>query len=463
MIGERRVGRLEERKGETMVARSGETTWSTKLERIAMLAASNKELVFNNLAHVIDIGMLREMYRQLDGKKAVGTDGVSKEAYGKCLDANLREVLLRIQRGTYKPKAARMVEIPKEDGSFRPLAISCIEDKVVQSAVNKILCAIFEPLFLPCSYGFRPKRDCHQALRALQNNTYQNQDGAVIEIDVRKYFNSIPHGILHECLGNRISDKRFLKLINTLIKTPTMVDGKAIINEIGCPQGSICSPVISNIYLHYVIDIWFEKIGRTHMKGRTSEVRFADDMVFIFQKMEDAERFYKVLPKRLSKFGLELHLDKSQLVESGNKAAIRAERNEKRLGNYLFLGFMCYWGKAKKGFWRLKFASRGDRFIAKLKGLRKYLWENRNSKTSVVLDRVVRILRGWINYHGISDNQGRVWSFIHRCQRLLFSWFNHRGGKRRMNWKRFTHILKVINFPEKWKTKSMFLSVAKQV
>lgn len=185
-----------------MVAHSdGEITWLTKLERIATLAASNKELVFNNLGHVLDIEMLREMYRLVDGKKAIGTDGVCKESYGENLDENLQDVLLRIRKGTYRPKAARIVEIPKEDGSFRSLAISCFEDKVVQWAVNRILCTIYEPLFLPCSYGFRPNHDCHEALRALNRHTYQNSDGAVVEIDVRKYFKSIPHGILNECLS----------------------------------------------------------------------------------------------------------------------------------------------------------------------------------------------------------------------------------------------------------------------
>lgn len=446
-----------------MIAHSdGETSWSTKLERIATLAVSNKELVFNNLGHVLDIEMLREMYRQLNGRKAIGADGVDKEAYGKNLDENLKDVLLRIRKGTYKPKAARIVEIPKEDGSFRSLAISCFEDKVVQVAVNRILCAIYEPLFLRCSYGFRPHHDCHKALIALNRNTYQNQDGAVVEIDVRKYFKSIPHGILNECLSNRISDARFLRLINALLKTPILVDGTEQSNTVGCPEGSVISPVLSNVYLHYVIDTWFEKIGRTHMKGRTAEVRYADDMVFIFQRKEDAERFYKVLPKRLSKFGLELHLDKSQVIESGRKAASRANDKGTQLETYVFLGFMCYWGRTKQGFWRLKYASRGDRFTAKLKGLRKYLRENLTSKTSDVLRQVVRVLRGWINYHGISDNQGRVKMFIEACKRSLLLWFNRRGGKRRMNWERLMRILGAINFPDRWQTKSMFPSVVKQ-
>ena len=392
-------------------------TWLTKLERIAKLANLDKTVVFNNLGHVLSIEMLADIYQELDGSKAIGIDGVTKVKYGESLNENLSALLQRIRRGTYKPQASRLVEIPKEDGSTRPLAISCFEDKLVQSAVNKIICAIFEPIFLPCSYGFRPARDCHAALRALQQHAYQNQDGAVVEIDIRKYFNSIPHNGMMECLRKRISDTRLLRLIVVLMQTPTMVDGAAVINKLGCPQGSIISPILSNVYLHYAIDAWFADISRTHMQGRAAEVRYADDMVFVFQSKNDASRFFKVLPKRLNKFGLELHLDKSQLIESGCKAAVRANKNGTHVGIYKFLGFTCYWGKAKKGFWRLKYASRGDRFRATLKRIRQFLWKHLNTNNADdLLSRVKRMMQGWINCHGISDNGGCVWTFIHRCK-----------------------------------------------
>ncbi len=440
-----------------------ENTWSTKLERISKLVASDKEIVLNNIGHILSVDMLREIYQELEGWKAVGIDGVTKEKFGKNLDGNLKSLLLRIRKRIYKSKAARMVEIPKEDGSTRPLAISCFEDKLVQSAVNKILCAIFEPIFLPCSYGFRPGQDCHEALRALSLHTYQNHDGAVVEIDIRKNFNTIPHKGLEECLRKKISDERFLRLINILIKTPTLVGGQEIINERGCGQGSIVSPTLSNIYLHYVIDVWFSEISKTHMKGRAEEVRYADDLVFVFQDKHDAEKFYKVLPKRLNKYGLELHLDKSQLIESGKKAAARAAKLGKKLSTYKFLGFQCYWGKTMKGFWRLKYASRGDRFRNTLKRFRKYLRENLNSKDTKRLLEVVNLrVQGWINYHAITDNGGCVWKFTHECQRILFWWFNRRGGKRRMSWEKLTQILKESHFPERWKTRSMFPNLLKQ-
>src|SRR3990167_11108374 len=430
---------------------------STKLDRISELSVRDKSIVFNNLGHLIDLTLLKELYNRLDGTKAVGIDGVTKENYGKQLKENLTGLLQRIRRGTYRQQAARLVEISKEDGSKRPLAISCLEDKLVQSAVNLILTKIYEPIFLPSSYGFRPNRNCHDALRSLYKSTYQFWYGAVAEIDLRKCFNSIPHDMLLTCLSKKISDKRFLSLINCLLKT-SIAEGKHItLNEIGCPQGSILSPTLSNIYLHDVVDVWFSEIKLTHLKGKAELVRYCDDMVFIFQRQDDASRFYNVLPKRLEKYGLILHSEKSHLVPSGHTLAMRAHHQDKRLPTYNFLGFTCYWGKTRKGYWRLKFTSRRDRFTAKLKGLNNYLEKQLTTKdTSAVLSTVVRVIKGWINYHGISDNDKRVKGFIHKSKRILLTWFNRRGRKHPMTWETFLKILKGINFPESWKTISMF-------
>lgn len=429
----------------------------TKLDRISERSAADKDIVFNNLGHLINVSLLRELYHQLDGNKAVGTDNVTKLSYGVNLEINLKKLLQSIRRGTYRSQPARLVEIPKEDGSKRPLAISCLEDKLVQSAINLILNKIYEPLFLPGSYGFRPKKSCHDALRALNKSTFQFWNGAVVEIDLRKYFNSIPHEQLMDCLRKKISDERFLKLIDTLLKTPVLQGQQITANDRGCPQGSIISPTISNIYLHYVIDTWFEEISKSHLEGKTELVRYCDDMVFVFKRKRDAERFYKVLPKRLEKYGLSLHEDKSQLLPSGHEVALQADKYGRRLKTYKFLGFTCYWGKTRKGYWRLKYSSRQDRFTAKLHEIRKYLWDNLNTNNATaVLNTVMRIMKGWINYHGISDNDRRVGGFIHKCKRHLFNWFNRRGRRHPMRWEQFTRILEKINFPNRWKTISMF-------
>lgn len=429
---------------------------TTKLERISKRAQYKRDTIFNNIGHVVDLDLLRASYRQLEGKKAVGIDGVTKASYGVNLENNLQDLLGRLRRNAYKPQASRLVEIPKEDGSTRPLAISCFEDKIVQQSVSNILTLIFEPDFLPCSYGYREKKNGHEALRALMKHSNQNADGVTIEIDLRKYFNSIPHENLRNILQEKISDKWFLKLVEKLMRSPVLTNGKAELNKRGCPQGSIVSPILSNIYLHHVIDNWFSNIRKTHLRGKAELIRFADDMVFVFQRKDDAERFYQTLPKRLEKYGLKLHEDKSSMIRSGSLAAKEAEERGERLPVYKFLGFTCYWGKSRNGRWRLKYKSRSDRFAGKLKGLRKYLKDSLNEETRTVLQRIKRVVKGWVNYHAISDNQRRVSSFIFLSRRALFSWINRKGGNRRMNWERFGKLMDEINYPQNFKTTSMF-------
>lgn len=237
-----------------------------------------------------------------------------------------------------------------------------------------------------------------------------------------------------------------------------MANGKAQLNTIGCPQGSIISPILSNIYLHHVMDNWFHEIRKSHLKGKAEMVRFADDMVFVFQFKEDAEKFYKVLPKRLEKYGLKLHEDKSSILQSGSKVAEEAEKRGEHIPAYKFLGFVCYWGKSRSGWWRMKYKSRSDRFASKLKGLRNYLRGNLSEETHKILERVKRIVGGWVNYHAISDNQRRVSSFILLSKRIVFDWINRKGGNRKMNWATFGRLLKQINYPQNFKTTSMFVT-----
>ena len=432
-------------------------SWLTKLDRIGELSAKNKPLVFNNIGYLINADMLKEQYGQLDGNKAVGIDKVTKAGYGEKLDENLHDLIQRIRRSTYKPKPAKITEIPKEDGSRRPLAISCFEDKLVQLAISTILTKIYEPLFLPCSYGYRPGKSCHDALRALSQATYKYPHGAIVEIDIRKYFNTIPHQVLMKLLRKKISDSRFLRLIEVLITAPIREDGSDKTNIQGCPQGSIISPILANIYLHHVIDEWFDSIKQSHLRGQAELIRFADDMVFSFQWQSDARRFYEVLPKRLAKAGLEMHANKSQLIPAGSMQASKAHKQGKRLATFNFLGFTCYWGKSRKGFMRLKYTSRKDRFATKLKGLRQYLRKNLNTDdTRGVIKTVIRVTRGWINYHAVSDNRRRVSQFLERTKRTILWWLNRRGGRRRVTWPKLMRALKAIGFPSKWKTVSMF-------
>lgn len=383
---------------------------------------------------------------------------LTKEEYGKELESNLKLLLTRIRRSKYQTKPARITTIPKEDGGERPLVISCFEDKIIESAVSKILNSVFEPIFLKCSYGFRPKQNAHNALRELNRLTYSFNEGAVVEIDITKCFNTIKHQELMEFLRKRISDERFLRLVKKLIEASIIENDTITLSKEGCRQGSIVSPILANVFLHYVIDCWFNKISKDNIKGRTGMVRYCDDMVFVFENEEDARRFYDVLPKRLNKYGLSMNDAKSQMIKSGRSHAENLVKQNKKIESYNFLGFTCYWGKSRLGTtWRLKYTTRKDRFTEKLKGLRKYLrcQLNKRNKTQVLF-MVIRVVKGWINYHGISDNQRRVRSFIYQSKHAIYGWFNRMGGKRKMNWKRLTEILKKVNFPEKWKTISMF-------
>jgi len=432
-------------------------TWLTKLERIGELSATNPRMVFNNIGHLINADMLKEQFQQLNRNKAVGIDKVTKDAYEIHLDENINMLIRKIRRGTYKPKPARITEIPKEDGSTRPLAVSCLEDKLVQLAVSTILSKIYEPLFLPCSYGFRPGQSCHNALKALTSSVFSNKSGAIVEIDIRKYFNTIPHGILKKMLLNKISDRRFIRLIDVLVTAPILEENREKANSCGCPQGSILSPILANIYLHHVIDKWFESIKSMHIRGRAELIRYADDMVFTFERQEEADRFFRVLPKRLAKFGLKMHEEKSQVLPAGHYCALRASHEGNRLPTFKFLGFTCYWGKTRKGFWRLKYKSRRDRFATKLKGLRQFLWNNLNtSNEDEILKTVTRVVRGWINYHNISDNARMVDAFRKQSMRTIFKWVNRRGRRHPITWVKFNRMMDAIGFPKAGKVISMF-------
>jgi RNA-directed DNA polymerase len=248
-------------------------------------------------------------------------------------------------------------------------------------------------------------------------------------------------------------------LIDTLAMAPVVQqNGETKINTVGCPQGSIISPILANIFLHEVIDVWFEEIKRGYLCGKAEEVRYADDMVFAFQNPMTAQRFFEVLPKRLKRFGLDMHTSKSRLIRSGQNVASREARAGRRLPTYQFLGFTVYWGKARNGkWWRMKFKSRRDRFTSKLSGLKAFLRKQLNTNDTVgILRLVASVIKGWLNYHAISDNEKRVRQFIQLSRQIIRKWVNRRGRKRPMNWTNFNLLMKLVNIPDQWKTTSMF-------
>jgi len=438
----------------------GEGDLHTKLERIEKRSRADRDAMFNNLGHLINLEMLRRCFHSLDGSKAVGADGMTKEKYERNLEPNLERLLAGIRRGSYHPQPARLVEIAKSDGTMRPLAISCFEDKIVQEATRSVLERIYEPIFLDCSHGFRPKRSCQTALVALDAQLKWQASGAVLEIDLQKCFNTIPHAPLIEWLRLKIADNRFLHLIIKQLKAPILnAEGKPERSEIGSPQGSILSPLLANVYLHYVIDTWFTWVNGAYFDGAANLVRYADDGVFTFKSMAAAERFLSSLRKRLEKYGIRLHEGKTKVIVSGSReAALRNMRGE-QMPSFTFLGFTHYWGKAwnrklRLEFWRVKRRTCSIRFRKKLLAIKEFIRANRQKKD--LMTRVLRILRGYLNYFAVNDNSKRVSQFNNEVRRMLFKYLNRRSQRCSMDWQEFRNIVKKIGYPENVKLRNLF-------
>lgn len=420
--------------------------------------------MFNNLGHLINLEMLQTCYHSLDGTKAVGMDGVTKEDYGKGLENNLRQLLMKIRRGSYHPKASRVVEIPKADGTMRPLAIACLEDKIVQEAVRRVVERIYEPVFLNSSYGFRPGRSCHMAIIDLKGHLMGWECRAVLEIDLRKYFNTIPHGPLTRLLKLKIVDERFLNLIIKLLKAPTLNDeGREVRNEVGSPQGSILSPILANLYLHYVLDIWFSWLNDKQYQGGARMVRYADDAVFVFKSLVEAEEFRTELVKRLESFGILINETKTKVLVSGRYEATKHERRGERMPSFTFLGFSLVWGSSTNGktgkrFWRVKTRTCPKRFKQKLAEIKTMIKKHRHNK--YLIDHVKRVVGGYLNYFAVTDNMRRASQFTHEVKRMLYKYLNRRSQRRSFDWERFTEILKRAQFPEVYVRKTLHFDLS---
>jgi group II intron reverse transcriptase/maturase len=425
----------------------------TKLTRVEERSREDRRTVFNNLGHIIDLELLGKCFHGLDGKKAVGIDGISKDDYRLNLTDNLTDLLSRIRKGNYYPQASRITEIPKSDGSNRPLAIACLEDKIVQEAVKRIVESIFEPLFLDCSHGFRPGKNCQSALVELDKLLMDWENcGALLEIDLRKYFNSIPHDELMSLIRRKISDERFLNLILKLIKAPIVEkDGKVKENEIGCPQGSILSPVLSNIYLHFVIDIWFSWINESKYGGSAGVVRYADDAVVTFRNAVEAEDFKSELVNRLNRFKIEVNDAKTKTILAGRREAARHDSLRLPLPCFTFLGFLHVWGKSKnrktgKAFWRIKRRTCPKRFIKKIREIKEYIRDHRHERD--IISKIIRVVKGYLNYFAVNDNMDRIRKFTSLVKKYLFKYLNRRSQKKSWDWSEFNVILQKANFPK---------------
>jgi group II intron reverse transcriptase/maturase len=391
------------------------------------LAAKDTKRVFNNLFCHFNMENLREAFHAQDGSKATGIDGITKDEYGQNLDGNLQDLLTRLHKGTYRPLPKRGVEIPKADGRMRPIAIASFEDKLVEWMVAKLLSTIYEPIFVKHSYGFRPRRSVFDAIKVFFCSLKDNKRPYVVEIDYSNFFNTVPHKRLLKMIKMRISDRRMVSLIARLLQVGVMeATGNIKDNEVGTPQGSIASPVLANIYLHYALDEWFMKEFASKEAVMT---RYADDAVFCFELEGDAKEFNEKLAERMVIYKLTLNPEKSRTI------TFKKRREEA----FSFLGFTFYWSKdrgASKR--RLRVKTEGKRLEKKVVEYGKWVKENRSRYTTQRLWEITNAkLRGHYNAYGVYCNRPSLYTFYYKVVGQLFRWLNRRSQKKSFTWEGF--------------------------
>ena len=415
----------------------------TKLERIAEISAETKKPVFTSIYHLINAELLKQCHKELDGKKAVGVDKVTKEEYGKNLDRNIEDLVQRLKNKSFKPLPSLRVYIPKGNGKMRPLGIASYEDKIVQMAVKKVLEAIYEPRFLNCMYGFRPNRGCHEAVKEVYQRISYGKISYIVDADIKGFFDHINHDWMMRFLEWHIQDPNLLWLIKKYLKAGIMEDGKFESTEEGSAQGSVMSPMLANIYMHNVLTLWFKFVVKKTLKGDCFLVNFADDFVAGFQYKSEAEWYYSALIQRMEQFNLELESSKSRLIEFGRFAETnRLSRGIGKPEAFDFLGFTFYCGKTRKGTFALKLQTSRKKFERKLKEYKLWIYDNRNRPVREIIKELNVKLVGHYRYYGVTWNYRRLCAFLHRVQQFLFKAVNRRGCRRAYTWGGFWEMLK---------------------
>lgn len=432
----------------TMAGNSSPGTVSTKLQRIAELAKQMPNSSLTTLAHHLDIEWLHEAYRRTRKDGAVGVDGQTAKEYASNLEGNLRSLLDRAKSGDhYRAPPVRRVHIPKPGGNkTRPIGIPTFEDKVLQRAVAMALEAVYEQDFLPCSYGFRPRRSAHQALEALWRLTMNCGDGRggwVLEADIESFFDSVDHALLREMLHQRVRDGVLLRLIGKWLKAGVLEEGCVYHPETGTPQGGVISPLLANIYLHVVLDLWFEHEVRPRLRGSAHLVRFADDFVIVFENEADARAVMDVLPKRFGKYGLRLHPDKTRLVD------FRKPPPDEGGGGRSFdlLGLTHYWGRSKKRKWVVQRQTMKSRFTRAVRAISQWCRAHRHEPMVVQHRALTLKLRGHDAYYGVTGNHLALVRLRRRVGRVWHKWLSRRSGHAYVTWERMTVLLQLFPLP----------------
>lgn len=412
----------------------------TKLNRIAELSSINANEVFTSIYHLLNKELLMQCHQEQDKNKAKGIDGISKEDYEQNLDENLDNLVLRLKNKSYKPSPTLRKYIPKGNGKQRPLGIASYEDKIVQKALKKLIEAIYEPRFLDCMYGFRPNRGCHDALKSLNWIIESKKINYVLDADIKGFFENIDHEWLMKCLETKIKDKNILGLVKKYLKAGLMEDNVYSATEVGTAQGSNLSPVLANIYMHYVLTLWFYKEVRKEMKGESYLIVYADDFVCCFQYKKEAEEFYRMLQERLRRFGLELEMSKSRLINFGRFA--NEDNKPDKPETFDFLGFTHYCGVSKNGKFRVKRKTSKKKYGEKVKKFEQWMKENRIQPLKTIIPKVNKKLVGHYNYYGITDNSPMIAKYYQKVIQIMFKWLNRRSQKASYTWEGFNEMLK---------------------
>jgi RNA-directed DNA polymerase len=424
----------------------GEAYISSKLHRIATLAKEQKETVFTSLAHLLDYDLLVEAYRRTRKSGAVGIDNQTAKDYAADLERNLKSLHERLRSGRYVAPPVRRVHLPKPDGKTRPIGIPTFEDKIVQRGVVMLLEPLYEPLFYDFSYGFRPKRSAHDALEAFWKRGMDVDGGWIIELDIQSYFDKIPHNQLRAFLNLRVKDKAIHRLIGKWLNAGVMEQGQHRRTDSGSPQGGVISPLLANIFLHYVLDQWFEEMVRPCMRGSCHLIRYADDAVLLFANESDANRVLNTLPKRFAKYGLTLHPEKTRLVDFRKP---RWPETRKRGVSIDFLGFRHTWGPSyKQGRPVIKRATAPSRLRRSLHNINRWCRLHRHHPVDVQYAALTQKLRGHYGYFGLIGNRNALRHFWCEVRGYWQRWLNRRSNRARMSWKRFYELLKRYPLPE---------------
>lgn len=422
-------------------------TVSTKLRRIAEMARNHREQPLTNLAHHIDYEWLLEAHRRTRKDGAKGVDDPGADEFAKNLEGNLRALLEGFKAGTYRAPPVRRVHIPKGDGSkTRPIGIPTFGDKVLQRAVVMALNEVYEQDFMDCSYGFRPGRSQHMAIEALWQGLRKLRGGWVLEVDIKAYFDTLDHGHLRAILDKRVRDGVLRRMIDKWLKAGVWEKGVLTRSEEGSPQGGVVSPLLANIYLHEVLDVWFASDVIPRLRGPAFLIRYADDFVIVCKHEEDVRRIFDVLPKRFGKFGLTIHPEKTKVVRFNrprdDSKGQGTDDEDEPPGTFDLLGFTHYWGRSKKGNWVVRRKTAASRFRRSLKAISAWCRASRHLPTSEQHDTLCKKIRGHMNYYGITHNIRAISNWIQEIRRIWKRWLGRRAQHSRMSWARFERILR---------------------